>query len=86
MQPTNPNQFTEKAWAAIARTPDVVKAAQQQQIEPEHLLKAILEEEGLASLVRLESIFKNCAIALMSLSIVSPKYRVLIVLYTWAKI
>ncbi|MBD2319630.1 ATP-dependent chaperone ClpB [Phormidium tenue] len=49
MQPTNPNQFTEKAWAAIARTPDVVKAAQQQQIEPEHLLKALLEEEGLAA-------------------------------------
>ena len=49
MQPTNPNQFTEKAWAAIAKTPDVVKAAQQQQIEPEHLLKALLEEEGLAA-------------------------------------
>ncbi|TYQ31486.1 ATP-dependent chaperone ClpB [Pseudanabaena sp. UWO310] len=49
MQPTNPNQFTEKAWAAIARTPDVVKASQQQQIEPEHLLKALLDEEGLAA-------------------------------------
>ncbi|MBD2187541.1 ATP-dependent chaperone ClpB [Pseudanabaena mucicola] len=49
MQPTNPNQFTEKAWAAIAKTPDVVKASQQQQIEPEHLLKALLEEEGLAA-------------------------------------
>jgi ATP-dependent Clp protease ATP-binding subunit ClpB len=49
MQPNNPNQFTEKAWEAIARTPDVVKQAQQQQIETEHLLKALLEqEEGLA--------------------------------------
>jgi ATP-dependent Clp protease ATP-binding subunit ClpB len=48
MQPTNPNQFTEKAWAAIVRTPEVVKAAQQQQIESEHLMKALLEEEGLA--------------------------------------
>jgi ATP-dependent Clp protease ATP-binding subunit ClpB len=48
MQPTNPNQFTEKAWEAIARTPDVVKQAQQQQIETEHLLKALLEQEGLA--------------------------------------
>ncbi|MCA6509582.1 MAG: ATP-dependent chaperone ClpB [Pseudanabaena sp.] len=57
MQPTNPNQFTEKAWAAIARTPDVVKAAQQQQIEPEHLLKSLLEEEGLAS-----SIFSKAGI------------------------
>ena len=57
MQPTNPNQFTEKAWAAIARTPDVVKAAQQQQIEPEHLLKSLLEEEGLAA-----SIFSKAGI------------------------
>ncbi|MUL37991.1 ATP-dependent chaperone ClpB [Gloeocapsopsis dulcis] len=49
MQPTNPNQFTEKAWEAIAHTPDIVKAAQQQQIESEHLMKALLEQEGLAS-------------------------------------
>jgi ATP-dependent Clp protease ATP-binding subunit ClpB len=48
MQPNNPNQFTEKAWEAIARTPDVVKQAQQQQIETEHLLKALLEQDGLA--------------------------------------
>ena len=62
MQPTNPNQFTEKAWAAIARTPDVVKAAQQQQIEPEHLLKALLEEEGLAA-----SIFSKAGISIQRL-------------------
>lgn len=49
MQPTNPNQFTEKAWEAIARTPDIAKAAQQQQLESEHLLKALLEQEGLAN-------------------------------------
>jgi ATP-dependent Clp protease ATP-binding subunit ClpB len=49
MQPTNPNQFTEKAWAAIARTPDLVKQAQHQQIEPEHLMQALLEEDGLAT-------------------------------------
>jgi ATP-dependent Clp protease ATP-binding subunit ClpB len=50
MQPNNPNQFTEKAWEALARTPEVVKAAQQQQLESEHLMKALLEQEsGLAS-------------------------------------
>ncbi|MCU0525559.1 MAG: ATP-dependent chaperone ClpB [Elainella sp. Prado103] len=49
MQPTNPNQFTEKAWEAIARTPDIAKQAQHQQIEPEHLMLALLEQpEGLA--------------------------------------
>jgi ATP-dependent Clp protease ATP-binding subunit ClpB len=48
MQPTNPNQFTEKAWEAIVRTPDIAKAAQQQQLESEHLMKALLEQEGLA--------------------------------------
>jgi ATP-dependent Clp protease ATP-binding subunit ClpB len=49
MQPTNPNQFTEKAWEAIVRTPEIVKQAQQQQIESEHLMKALLEQDGLAS-------------------------------------
>ena len=50
MQPNNPNQFTEKAWEALARTPELVKAAQQQQLESEHLMKALLEQEsGLAS-------------------------------------
>ncbi len=49
MQPTNPNQFTEKAWEAIARTQELVKQAQHQQIETEHLMKALLEQDGLAS-------------------------------------
>ncbi|AFY62146.1 ATP-dependent chaperone ClpB [Synechococcus sp. PCC 6312] len=49
MQPNNPNQFTEKAWQALARTPDLVKQAQHQQIESEHLMAALLEEDGLAS-------------------------------------
>ncbi|CAA9571864.1 ClpB protein [uncultured Synechococcales cyanobacterium] len=51
MQPTNPNQFTEKAWEAIVRIPEIVKQGQQQQIESEHLMKALLEQEGLASSV-----------------------------------
>jgi ATP-dependent Clp protease ATP-binding subunit ClpB len=51
MQPTNPNQFTEKAWEAIVRTPEIVKEANQQQIETEHLMKALLEQDGLASSV-----------------------------------
>jgi ATP-dependent Clp protease ATP-binding subunit ClpB len=49
MQPTNPNQFTEKAWEAIAHTPEIAKQYQQQQIESEHLMKALLEQEGLSS-------------------------------------
>lgn len=48
MQPTNHEQFTEKAWAAIVRTSDLAKEAQQQQIESEHLLQALIEEDGLA--------------------------------------
>ncbi len=51
MQPTNPNQFTEKAWEAIVRLPDIAKQNQQQQIESEHLLKSLLEQDGLASSV-----------------------------------
>jgi ATP-dependent Clp protease ATP-binding subunit ClpB len=49
MQPTNPQQFTEKAWAAIARTPELAKENKHQQIESEHLLKSLIEQEGLAT-------------------------------------
>jgi ATP-dependent Clp protease ATP-binding subunit ClpB len=49
MQPTNPDRFTEQAWAAIARTPEIAKAAQHQKLETEHLLKALLEADSLAS-------------------------------------
>ncbi len=62
MQPTNPNQFTEKAWEAIVRTPEIVKEAQQQQIESEHLLQALLEQDGLAS-----SIFNKAGINVQQL-------------------
>ncbi|MDB9315351.1 ATP-dependent chaperone ClpB [Spirulina sp. CS-785/01] len=49
MQPTNPNQFTEKAWEAVVKTPEIAKQNKHQQIESEHLLKALLEQEGLAT-------------------------------------
>ena len=62
MQPTNPNQFTEKAWEAIVRTPDIAKQNKQQQIESEHLLKSLLEQEGLAT-----SIFNKLGISVQSL-------------------
>ncbi|MTJ10246.1 MULTISPECIES: ATP-dependent chaperone ClpB [unclassified Anabaena] len=51
MQPNNPNQFTEKAWEAIAQTPDIAKQYHQQQLESEHLMKGLLEQEGLASAI-----------------------------------
>ncbi|MEI6381508.1 MAG: ATP-dependent chaperone ClpB [Cyanobacteriota bacterium ELA615] len=57
MQPSNPNQFTEKAWEAIARTPEIAKANKQQQLESEHLLKSLLEGEGLA-----ESVFAKAQV------------------------
>ena len=49
MQPTDPKKFTEKAWSAVVRTPDIAKQNQHQQIESEHLFKALIEEEGLAT-------------------------------------
>ena len=62
MQPTNPKQFTEKAWSAIARTPDLAKQSQQQQIESEHLMQSLLEQDGLAS-----AIFSKAGINLQQL-------------------
>jgi ATP-dependent Clp protease ATP-binding subunit ClpB len=62
MQPTNPNQFTEKAWEAIVRTPDIAKQNKHQQIESEHLMKSLLEQEGLAT-----SIFNKANVSVQRL-------------------
>ena len=62
MQPTNPQKFTEKAWQAVVRTPDIAKKNQHQQIESEHLLQALIEEEGLAT-----SIFNKADISVQRL-------------------
>jgi ATP-dependent Clp protease ATP-binding subunit ClpB len=50
MQP-NQSQMTEKAWESIVRTTDIVKQAQHQQIETEHLMKALVEQEGITNSV-----------------------------------
>jgi ATP-dependent Clp protease ATP-binding subunit ClpB len=49
MQPNNPNLFTEKAWAAIAATPDLAKQTRQQELQSEHLMKSLLDGAGLAA-------------------------------------
>jgi ATP-dependent Clp protease ATP-binding subunit ClpB len=49
MQPTDPNKFTDKAWEAVVKSQDVARRFQQQQLEVEHLVIALLEEtNGLA--------------------------------------
>ncbi|MBD1909659.1 MULTISPECIES: ATP-dependent chaperone ClpB [unclassified Leptolyngbya] len=48
MQPTSQEKFTEKVWEAFVSSQDLARQAQQQQIETEHLMKALLEQEGLA--------------------------------------
>ncbi|PSP24351.1 MAG: ATP-dependent chaperone ClpB [Cyanobacteria bacterium SW_8_48_13] len=69
MQPTNPNQFTEKAWEAISRTPEIAKQNQNQQIESEHLMKSLIEEEGLAA-----SIFNRAGISVQQLQNKTDKF------------
>lgn len=63
MQPTDPSKFTEKAWEALARTPEIAKLAQQQQLESEHLMKSLLEQNGLAT-----SLFNKAEISVPKLS------------------
>lgn len=46
MQPTDPNHFAEEAWKAIVRTIDVAKQFRHQQLETEHLMKALLEPQS----------------------------------------
>jgi len=49
MQPTDSTKFTDKAWEAIVKSQDVIRRFQQQQLEVEHLVIALLSEpNGLA--------------------------------------
>ena len=49
MQPTDPDKFTDKAWEAIVKSQDIVRAYNQQQLDVEHLMLALLEQDnGLA--------------------------------------
>ncbi|KZR86011.1 ATP-dependent chaperone ClpB [Synechococcus sp. MIT S9504] len=48
MQPTA-EQFTEKAWAAILSAQNMAQQRRHQQLETEHLMLALLEQDGLTS-------------------------------------
>ncbi|MDJ0775913.1 MAG: Clp protease N-terminal domain-containing protein, partial [Mastigocoleus sp. MO_167.B18] len=45
MQPTDPDKFTDKAWEGIVKSQDIVRAYQQQQLDVEHLMIALLEQD-----------------------------------------
>ncbi|MER3475539.1 MAG: ATP-dependent chaperone ClpB, partial [Leptolyngbya sp. ERB_1_2] len=50
MQPTDPSKFTDKAWEAIVQAQDVVRRYRHQNLEVEHLMISLLEQEdGLAA-------------------------------------
>lgn len=48
MQPTDPDKFTPKAWEAIVESQDVTRRFLQQQMEVEHLIIALLEQNDSA--------------------------------------
>ena len=45
MQPTDPSKFTEKAWELIVKSQDVTRRFKHQQLEVEHLVISLLEQE-----------------------------------------
>ena len=47
MQPTA-EQFTEKAWSTITSAQQLAQNRRHQQLESEHLLRALLDQDGLA--------------------------------------
>ncbi|MEM9265719.1 MAG: ATP-dependent chaperone ClpB [Cyanobacteria bacterium P01_F01_bin.13] len=48
MQPSNPDKFTTKAWDAIVEAQDVARRFRQQYLEVEHVMVALIEQQGLA--------------------------------------
>ena len=51
MQPSNPDKFTAKAWDAIVQAQDVARRFRQQYLEVEHVMVALIEQQGLADTV-----------------------------------
>jgi ATP-dependent Clp protease ATP-binding subunit ClpB len=51
MQPTDPSKFTDKAWEAIVKSQEVARRFSQQQLEVEHLILSLLEQQGLANTI-----------------------------------
>ncbi len=49
MQPTDPSKFTEQAWDGIVKSQDIARNYQNQQLEVEHLIISLLEQEGTAN-------------------------------------
>jgi len=49
VQPTDPNKFTEKAWEAVVKSQDITRRYRQQQLEVEHLILALLEQNDFAA-------------------------------------
>ena len=51
MQPNDPKNLLKRHGKRSLVHPDLAKQAQQQQIESEHLMRSLLDDEGLASSV-----------------------------------
>ncbi len=51
MQPTDSSKFTEQAWEGIVKSQQIAKQFQNQNLEVEHLVLALLEQEGLANTI-----------------------------------
>jgi ATP-dependent Clp protease ATP-binding subunit ClpB len=48
MQPTDPNKFTNQAWDGIIKSQEVARRCSNQNLDVEHLIIAIVEQEDLA--------------------------------------
>ena len=51
MQPTDSSKFTEQAWEGIVKSQEIAKQFQNQNLEVEHVILALLEQEGLANTI-----------------------------------
>src|SRR6476646_5475133 len=51
MQPTDSSKFTDKAWEAIVKSQEVARRFKHQQLEVEHLIALLQQDDGLANKV-----------------------------------
>ncbi len=51
MQPTDPDQFTDRAWEALVESQDIARKFRSQQLEVEHVMLALLENTERATTI-----------------------------------
>ena len=74
MQPTDPSKFTEQAWDAIVKSQEVARRYRNQNLEVEHLLLSLLEQESKSNKTQTTIIIVLTVVSVILSAILAQSY------------